>query len=248
MSDEQHPETLQMTSDEDVRDLKFSSRNFKYAVVIGTSDENGNTLKRVELITGSRGQRSVILSSSIYSFKTSSKGLMTTKKDNFLKEILHQVKNPVSCKISDNLSNRKIRLINLLVVQTITLDLNAVGRNDDYLQSPGSANYIHAVQDLLAKVGLSIDSDRAELMSETLRLRKELEVSRSKQTLLEDRHQYLETDAKRVADAFICKICMEREVNRFIIPSGKLICDECATNLRGICPFTRRGITGLVQF
>ena len=70
VSDDQHPETLQMTSDENVRD--FSSRKFKYAVVIGTSDENGNTLKRVELITGSRGERSVILSSSIYSFKTSS--------------------------------------------------------------------------------------------------------------------------------------------------------------------------------
>ena len=248
MSDEQHPETLQMTSDEDVRDLKFSSRNFKYAVVIGTSDENGNTLKRVELITGSRGQRSVILSSSIYSFKTSSKRTDDDKEGQFFKG------NASSSKESRFLQNLRQFKQQKNTVDKSTGSSNnhagseRVGRNDDYLQSPGSANYIHAVQDLLAKVGLSIDSDRAELMSETLRLRKELEVSRSKQTLLEDRHQYLETDAKRVADAFICKICMEREVNRFIIPSGKLICDECATNLRGICPFTRRGITGLVQF
>lgn len=243
--DDQDPETLQMTSDQDAADSIFSSRKFKYAVVIGTSDENGNTLKRVELITGSRGQRSVILSSSIYSFRASS------NRNNGREEKLSN-RNAASYKESHFLRNlRQISKQNNTVDKSTAKECAAtehLARNVSLLRSPGSTDYIGAVQDILTKVGLRIGSDQAELMSETLTLRKELEITKSKQNLLEDRCQYLETDAKRVADAFICKICMEREVNRFIIPSGKLICDECAASLHGICPFTRRQITGLVQF
>ena len=116
------------------------------------------------------------------------------------------------------------------------------------LQPLDSAKYIKAVEDILAKVDLSIDSNQADLMAETLTLRKELEEYRVRDKKLQERCQYLETDSQRVADAFVCKICMERDVNRSIIPSGKLICAECANNLRGLCPFTRQRITGFVPF
>ena len=116
------------------------------------------------------------------------------------------------------------------------------------MQPLDSAKYIKAVEDILAKVDLSIDSNQADLMAETLTLRKELEEYRVRDKKLQERCQYLETDSQRVADAFVCKICMERDVNRSIIPSGKLICAECANNLRGLCPFTRQRITGFVPF
>ena len=112
-----------------------------------------------------------------------------------------------------------------------------------------SSKYVQAVEDILSKVNLSIDASYAELMAETLSLRKELSTAKRSQQTLEARVDQYESDATRVAEAFTCTICMVNEVNRTIIPSGRLICSNCANGLRGgTCPFTRQRITGFLPF
>ena len=248
------------------RQLSLKLR-MRYAVVVGTSDESGNTLKHVDLLIGPGGKRKLLLSSSVYSFQTSSSrkndaigtgsplrrqrssddefGLLR-KVDPFRKrggggggnkkDIRRddESKGVVGEEEEDNNNNISSNIIPI--------------ESNDKLRPLDSAKYIKAVEDILAKVDLSIDSNQADLMAETLALRKEVETLRVRDKKFQEIKKEKELYSQRVADAFICKICMEREVDRLIVPSGKLICEECTSSLRGLCPFTRKRITQFVPF
>ncbi len=227
------PGEIIAVADEDEETHSKGKVTLRYAVVVGSSNESDNTLKRIEVII-KPGVRKSFVSSEVYAFVRSSS-------------------NPSSERL---LRKRSSEDVSMLVPKNKSFDTTShvgiIGQSEessDKAVNPlDSSKYIKAVEDILSKVNLSIDSNYAELMAETLSLRQDIEhVQKSKNKLLEQIHK-MESDAKRVNEAFLCSICMENQVNRSIIPSGKLICQRCSQNLRGICPFTRQPITGFVPF
>jgi hypothetical protein len=102
----------------------------------------------------------------------------------------------------------------------------------------GAGELMGAVHDILRRVGLSLDKDSRELMSETL-------VLRDTTARQEARLAQLTKENADMQDRMLCKICMAREVQKIILPSGKLLCGECVGRIRGVCPFTRRPVNGI---
>jgi sacsin len=216
----------------------------KYAVVINTTGEADNTLKRVEILVRP-GEKRTVISTEVYAFTRSSAQNMTNISDG--------PRSP-STLLRKKSSSDSARMI---VKKTTNSSEDPSVGGDDKKDgvAPATANpldnvkYIQAVEDILSKVNLSIDSSYAELMAETLTLRQELSAAKMSHNALETRVDQYEIDATRVAEAFTCTICMESEVNRTIVPSGRLICSNCANGLRGgTCPFTRQRITGFLPF
>ena len=218
-------------ADEEQATTSKGKTALRYGVVVGTSSESDNTLKRVQIIV-KPGVRKMVVSSEIYAFTRSSS---TATPGNLLRK-------------------RSSEDVSMLVTQKIggEDDVDVVGptsgHNENTVNPLDNAKYIQAVEDILSKVNLSIDSNYAELMAETLSLRQDMKRLQTSNLEYQERFQQMEKDAKRVSEAFLCNICMENEVNRSIIPSGKLICEGCSQNLRGTCPFTRQRITGFVPF
>jgi hypothetical protein len=40
---------------------------------------------------------------------------------------------------------------------------------------------------------------------------------------------------------------MNVDVDRMLLPSGKMICHECVTKISGVCPFTRKRVESVIR-
>ena len=103
----------------------------------------------------------------------------------------------------------------------------------------GAKELIGAVHEILGRVGLNLDKDSQELMSETLTLRE----TTSKQ---ENQIAQLKKENSGLRDRMLCKICMVNDVAKIILPSGKLLCGERVSRIHGVCPFTRMRVNNIV--
>jgi len=82
--------------------------------------------------------------------------------------------------------------------------------------------------------------DTKELMAETMDLRRE--TLKQQKTI-----QALEVSNDAYKERLLCKICMNADVDRMLMPSGKMICKGCVTKINGLCPFTRKNVDSVIK-
>ena len=103
-----------------------------------------------------------------------------------------------------------------------------------------SQELMNAVGDILQSVGMPMNMEKKTLMAETITLRRETKAQKSQ-------IQHLNTENENFRDRLLCKICMVTDVDRMLMPSGKMLCKTCVGKISGVCPFTRKRVDSVIK-
>ncbi len=98
-----------------------------------------------------------------------------------------------------------------------------------------------ALASMLSRVGLPLDLSRQSLVDETLALQGQVAAEKGKMGALLDKVQRLSEELDRLQNAFICQICLFREVDKTLVMCGHSVCGDCEHKIRQKkeCPFCR---------
>ncbi|CAH0517173.1 unnamed protein product [Peronospora belbahrii] len=106
-----------------------------------------------------------------------------------------------------------------------------------------SANVLSAVNDLLSRLNVTLDTSVENLMAENLRLQRRLEVAEASCRAAATQIDMVMREKKEVQDSLVCAVCLENKVNRVLIPCGHIYCAVCVEQLpRLSCPVCRENI------
>ncbi|GMF38734.1 unnamed protein product [Phytophthora fragariaefolia] len=106
-----------------------------------------------------------------------------------------------------------------------------------------SANVLSAVNDLLSRLNVTLDTSVEDLMAENLRLQRRLEVAEAGRRAATAQIDAAIRERKDVQDSLVCAVCLENKVNRVLIPCGHIYCASCVEQLpRPSCPICRQNI------
>ncbi|KAL3671864.1 hypothetical protein V7S43_002532 [Phytophthora oleae] len=106
-----------------------------------------------------------------------------------------------------------------------------------------SANILSAVNDLLSRLNVTLDTGVEDLMAENLQLQRRLEVAEAGRRAAAAQIDTVLREKKEVQDSLVCAVCLENQVNRVLIPCGHIYCASCVQQLpRPSCPICRQNI------
>ncbi|KAE9321360.1 hypothetical protein PF001_g4953 [Phytophthora fragariae] len=112
-----------------------------------------------------------------------------------------------------------------------------------------SSNVLSAVNDLLSRLNVTLDTSVEELMAENLRLQRRLEVAEASRRAAATQIDAAIREKKEVQDSLVCAVCLENKVNRVLIPCGHIYCASCVGQLpRPSCPICRQNIVSSSVF
>ncbi|KAG6965485.1 hypothetical protein JG688_00007167, partial [Phytophthora aleatoria] len=112
-----------------------------------------------------------------------------------------------------------------------------------------SANVLSAVNDLLSRLNVTLDTSVEDLMAENLRLQRRLEVAEAGRRAAAAQIDTVIREKKEVQDSLVCAVCLENQVNRVLIPCGHIYCASCVQQLpRPSCPICRQNIVSSSVF
>jgi len=124
----------------------------------------------------------------------------------------------------------------------------------DNLSRPSHVNrsqILDAVQNMLSKVDLTLDTDQREMMEESLKLKEELRQASKDLQRGADEMAQVQDELLKMKAAFQCQICFQNDVDQILIPCGHLLCTSCKSNLRSLrptCPFCRERFNNSCPF
>ncbi|CAH0485094.1 unnamed protein product [Peronospora farinosa] len=106
-----------------------------------------------------------------------------------------------------------------------------------------STNVLSAVNDLLSRLNVTLDTSVEDLLAENLRLRHHLDVMEASHRAAATQIDTVMREKKEVQDSLVCAVCLENQVNRVLIPCGHIYCASCVELLpRPSCPVCREHI------
>ncbi|KAE9023906.1 hypothetical protein PF011_g3747 [Phytophthora fragariae] len=112
-----------------------------------------------------------------------------------------------------------------------------------------SSNVLSAVNDLLSRLNVTLDTSVEELRAENLRLQRRLEVAEASRRAAATQIDAAIREKKEVQDSLVCAVCLENKVNRVLIPCGHIYCASCVGQLpRPSCPICRQNIVSSSVF
>ncbi|KAG3135578.1 hypothetical protein PI126_g18191 [Phytophthora idaei] len=112
-----------------------------------------------------------------------------------------------------------------------------------------SANVLSAVNDLLSRLNVTLDTSVEDLMAENLRLQRRLEVAEAGRRAAAAQIDTVIREKKEMQDSLVCAVCLENQVNRVLIPCGHIYCASCVQQLpRPSCPICRQNIVSSSVF
>ncbi|ETL96493.1 hypothetical protein, variant 1 [Phytophthora nicotianae] len=112
-----------------------------------------------------------------------------------------------------------------------------------------TANVLSAVNDLLSRLNVTLDTSVEDLMAENLRLQRHLEVAEAGRRAAAAQIDSVIREKKEVQDSLVCAVCLENQVNRVLIPCGHIYCASCVQQLpRPSCPICRQNIVSSSAF
>ncbi|POM71146.1 Hypothetical protein PHPALM_12321 [Phytophthora palmivora] len=82
-----------------------------------------------------------------------------------------------------------------------------------------SGNVLSAVNDLLSRLNVTLDTSVEDLMAENLRLQRRLEVAEAGRRAAAAQIDTVIREKKEVQDSLVCAVCLENQVNRVLIPA-----------------------------
>ncbi|KAG7398577.1 hypothetical protein PHYBOEH_010851 [Phytophthora boehmeriae] len=106
-----------------------------------------------------------------------------------------------------------------------------------------TANVLSAVNDLLSRLNVSLDTSVEDLMAKNLQLQRRLELAEDGRRAAAEQIDTVLREKKDVQDSLVCAVCLENKVDRVLIPCGHIYCGVCVEQLpRPSCPICRQRI------
>ncbi|KAL7692695.1 putative Zinc finger, RING-type, UBA-like superfamily, Zinc finger, RING/FYVE/PHD-type [Plasmopara halstedii] len=106
-----------------------------------------------------------------------------------------------------------------------------------------SSNILSAVNELLSRLNVTLDTNVEDLVAENARLQRRLELAEAGRRAAVSRIDSANRERKEMQDSLICAVCLENKVDRVLIPCGHIYCTSCIQQLpRPSCPICREGI------
>lgn len=108
---------------------------------------------------------------------------------------------------------------------------------------------VSAVNDLLSRLNLSLNTSFEDLLAENLRLQHRLEQAEEGRRVASAQIETAIREKKEAQDSLVCAICLENNVDCVLIPCGHIYCNECVSRLpRPSCPICRHAISSTSVF
>lgn len=112
-----------------------------------------------------------------------------------------------------------------------------------------STNIVTAVNDLLSRLNVSLDTSFEELVEENRRLKQQLELAEESRRIAAAQIDEAIREKRDALDSLVCAICLETRVNRVLVPCGHIYCGNCVDQLRRPkCPLCRSNIAASSTF
>jgi hypothetical protein len=112
-----------------------------------------------------------------------------------------------------------------------------------------STNIVTAVNDLLSRLNVSLDTSFEELVEENRRLKQQLELAEESRRIAAAQIDEAIREKRDALDSLVCAICLETRVNRVLVPCGHIYCGNCVDQLRRPkCPLCRSNIAASSAF
>ncbi|CAK4071299.1 unnamed protein product [Aphanomyces euteiches] len=103
---------------------------------------------------------------------------------------------------------------------------------------------VDAVNDLLRRVNMNLSEPYESLVNEVVQLRQRLARAEEGYAAMTTRVDVVQKEKKELIEGFVCSICLEKDVNRVLIPCGHIFCNTCIEQLpRKKCPVCRQDFT-----
>jgi sacsin len=240
---------------------------FKYGIIkadvtpkAGLLDSRSFDLKQFEVQVDKHRVR-VMASTQIYSFTTvSQRGSGSNKSFNkgghgtstgLLTYSTPEIAIPTMIPSSVVVTGGKEATVKGETLSDVVVGSGASGIHPSFTTGPSisSSHILHAVNDILSRANLSLDSSVTSLMEQNISLRNEIKSGGDENVKMRKEIDTLSTEIERIKSSFNCEICFNKTSDRILIPCGHLLCSNCAAQLqRRVCPFDRQTFTSVVEF
>jgi sacsin len=121
---------------------------------------------------------------------------------------------------------------------------------DDYWSdATDKQRVLSAVAALLQRANLPLSLEAKSLLSANMDLKNQVDECNAKLAAMKLQNVKINSTVEKIKSAFVCCICMIKEVNTVLVKCGHMMCDECVAQLPSQkCPQCRERIISTVPF
>ncbi|KAH7692178.1 sacsin protein [Dioscorea alata] len=123
-----------------------------------------------------------------------------------------------------------------------------VSKNAQELQygRVSASELVQAVQDMLSSAGINMDAEKQSLIHTTLTLQEQLKESQVALLVEQEKSDASSKEADVAKAAWVCRVCLNNEVNVTIVPCGHVLCQRCSAAVSR-CPFCRAQVSKIMK-
>ncbi|KAM0945268.1 putative transcription factor C2H2 family [Dioscorea sansibarensis] len=109
-----------------------------------------------------------------------------------------------------------------------------------------ASELVQAVQDMLSSAGINMDAEKQSLIQTTLTLQEQLKESQVALLVEQEKADASTKEADAAKAAWVCRVCLNNEVNVTIVPCGHVLCQRCSAAVSR-CPFCRAQVSKIMK-
>ncbi|KAF3621211.1 Binding protein, putative isoform 2 [Capsicum annuum] len=109
-----------------------------------------------------------------------------------------------------------------------------------------AAELVQAVQEMLSAAGISMDVEKQSLLETTITLQEQFKDSQAALLLEQEKFDMATKEADTAKAAWLCRICLNTEVDVTIVPCGHVLCRRCSSAVSR-CPFCRLQVSKVMR-
>ncbi|OIT25617.1 hypothetical protein A4A49_32452 [Nicotiana attenuata] len=109
-----------------------------------------------------------------------------------------------------------------------------------------AAELVQAVQEMLSAAGISMDVEKQSLLETTITLQEQFKESQAALLLEQEKFDMATKEADTAKAAWLCRICLNTEVDVTIVPCGHVLCRRCSSAVSR-CPFCRLQVSKVMR-
>ncbi|WMV13959.1 hypothetical protein MTR67_007344 [Solanum verrucosum] len=109
-----------------------------------------------------------------------------------------------------------------------------------------AAELVQAVQEMLSAAGISMDVEKQSLLETTITLQEQFKDSQAALLLEQEKSDMATKEADTAKAAWLCRICLNTEVDVTIVPCGHVLCRRCSSAVSR-CPFCRLQVSKVMR-
>ncbi|XP_060192900.1 uncharacterized protein LOC132622327 isoform X2 [Lycium barbarum] len=109
-----------------------------------------------------------------------------------------------------------------------------------------AAELVQAVQEMLSAAGISTDMEKQSLLETTITLQEQYKDSQAALLLEQEKSDMATKEADTAKAAWLCRICLNTEVDVTIVPCGHVLCRRCSSAVSR-CPFCRLQVSKVMR-